>query len=277
MSVSELAPGADAAPVTRSAPFVLVTGGKGGVGKSTLTADLGVHLAAQGLRVLLVDLDLGLANLDVLLGLGAGRNVEDALEGRCEFEDCVVTGPEGVHVLPAGSGTADMGRPDGDRRARLLEAIGRLSARYDLVIGDSAAGIGHDVLGFAAAADHVLVVTTPQAAALTDAYGLIKALDTWAHEAGVEVPTPEVLVNLVSGLDEADATARRLQRVCERFLCRRPRAAGWLPSSAGRPVPVRGAGQSLIGGPNSLYHNCLARIAGRVQRWLEGPVAVPAP
>ena len=143
MNVSELAPGPAAAPGTRSAPFVLVTGGKGGVGKSTLTADLGVHLAAQGLRVLLVDLDLGLANLDVLLGLGAGRNVEDALEGRCEFEDCVVAGPEGVHVLPAGSGTADMGRPDGDRRARLLEAIGRLSARYDLVIGDSAAGIGH--------------------------------------------------------------------------------------------------------------------------------------
>ena len=89
---------------TRTAPFVLVTGGKGGVGKSTLTADLGVHLAVQGQRVLLVDLDLGLANLDVLLGLGVGRTVEDALEGRCDLEDCVVTGPQGVHVLPAGSG-----------------------------------------------------------------------------------------------------------------------------------------------------------------------------
>lgn len=261
---------------TRTAPFVLVTGGKGGVGKSTLTADLGVHLAAQGQRVLLVDLDLGLANLDVLLGLGVGRNVEDALEGRCDLEDCVVTGPQGVHVLPAGSGTADMGRPDSERRARLIEGIRRLSGSYDLVLGDSAAGIGHDVLGFAAAADHVLVVTTPQAAALTDAYGLIKALDTWAHEAGVEVPTPEVLVNLVSGLDEADATARRLQRVCERFLCRRPRTAGWLPSTTGLPISVQGAGKGLIGGCNSLYHNCLSRIGGRVQRWLEAPRPAPA-
>jgi flagellar biosynthesis protein FlhG len=247
------------------------------VGKSTLTADLGVHLAAQGLRVLLVDLDLGLANLDVLLRLGAGRNLEDALAGRCALEDCVVTGPSGVHVLPAGSGTAEMGRPDAERRARLLEGIRELSAGYDLVVGDSAAGIGHDVLGFAAAADHVLVVTTPQAAALTDAYGLIKALDTWAQEAGVEVPTPELLVNLVSGIDEADATARRLQRVCERFLCRRPRTAGWLPSSAGLPHSVQGVGQALLGGHNSLYHKCLARIGGRVQRWLEGPSPVPAP
>ncbi len=263
---------ASAAADARVAPFLLFTGGKGGVGKSTLSADLGVHLASQGQRVLLVDLDLGLANLDVLLRLNAGRTVEDALDGSCTFGDCVVEGPSGVHVLPAGSGNAAMGRPDSERRARLLAGVRELARDYDLVIGDSAAGIGHDVLAFAAEADHVFVVTTPQPAALTDAYGLIKALDTWAHEAGVEVPTPEVVVNHVNGIEEADATARRLQRVCERFLCRRPRSAGWLPVAASRTGPGTPAASGL-GGHNSLYNKCLCRLAGRVSRWLGGSVA----
>lgn len=240
------------------APFILVTGGKGGVGKTTVTADLGVALARSGLKVLLVDLDLGLANLDIALGLSPGRTLEDALAGRCAFEDCVARGPAGVAVLPASSGNASMGKPDASRREELLGAIRSLGPDYDLVLGDSAAGIGHDVLAFASLADHVLVVTTPAAAALTDAYGLIKALDTWGREEGIEVPTPELVVNQVDGLEQAERTASRLSRVCERFLCRRPRTAGWLPKSAddGRAGDHRG----------SLYGHSLRRLSGRVSR-----------
>ena len=258
---------------TGQAPFLLFTGGKGGVGKSTLTADLGVLLAGRGLRVLLVDLDLGLANLDVLLRLSTSYTLEDALEGKCTFADCVVSGPEGVHVLPAGSGNADMGRPDAERREAVLGAVRELAQAYDLVLGDTAAGIGHDVLAFAAAADHVFVVTTPSPAALTDAYGLIKALDTWGFESGNEVPTPELVVNRVAGLEEAERTALRLRGVCERFLCRRPRTAGWVPFSAEIPRAQRSAGTSPLGGPKSLYQSCLQRLGGRVSRLLSGPPA----
>ncbi len=247
-----------------SAPFLLLTGGKGGVGKTTVAAELGIELAKLDRRVLLVDLDLGLANLDIVLGVQAGRTVEDALAGRCTFEDCVVRGPSGVHVLPAGSGNAAMGLPDEQRRAQLLIALRRLADDYDVVLGDSAAGIGPDVLGFAAVADRVFVVTTPAATALTDAYGLIKALDTWGRESGKEVPTPELVLNLVDGLEEAEATANKLRRVCERFLCRRPHLAGWLP----RIKAPRGRGVARQASSNSLHSHCLRQLAARVSRLL---------
>ncbi len=250
------------------APFLLITGGKGGVGKSTLTADLGVKLASEGLRVLLVDLDLGLANLDVILRLGSGRTTEDALRGICSWDECVVTGPRGVHVLPASSGNREMGRPDSERRVALLAGMRELSRNYDLVIGDSAAGIGPDVLGFAGIADHVFVVTTPNPAALTDAYGLIKALDSWGQEAKTEVPTPEIVVNRVSGLEEADATAIRLQSVCERFLCRKPRRAGWIPFTNSPWADTGGGLYDSSVSSKSLYAKCLERLCGRVSRFL---------
>ena len=109
------------------APFVLVTGGKGGVGKTTVAANLGVEMANAGKRVLIVDLDLGLANLNVLLGLDAPRTLEDALAGAARPEDCVVPGPGGVHVLPAGSGTERMGRLTEDQRERLVELIAEVA------------------------------------------------------------------------------------------------------------------------------------------------------
>ena len=136
-------------------PFVLVTGGKGGVGKSVLAANLGVDLCRAGTRVLLVDLDLGLANLGVLLRLVARHDVEDFLSGERALADCVLRGPAGVAVLPAGSGSADMGRPDAARRRRLFAGLAEVARDYDLVIGDAAAGIGTDGLAFACAADHV--------------------------------------------------------------------------------------------------------------------------
>ena len=125
-------------PRRKATPFLLFTGGKGGVGKTTLTADLGLLLARQGRRVLLVDLDLGLANLDVVLRLRSDRNVEDALAGKCAFEDCVIRGPSGVYLLPAGSGSAEMGRPDSERRA-LAQAAG---ADLRLVVVDASVPLG---------------------------------------------------------------------------------------------------------------------------------------
>jgi flagellar biosynthesis protein FlhG len=263
-------------------PFVLISGGKGGVGKSLVTANLGIELARRGMRVLLVDLDLGLANLNVLLRVSTARNVEDALAGRCTLAECVTDGPGGVHVLPASSGSNAMGRPDDDRNARLFTLLGELATQYDVVLGDGAAGIGPDVLAFAAAADRVLVVTTPEPTALTDAYGLIKALHTFGEESGREVPTPELVVNRAASLEEALSTAAKLRGACERFLARSPKSAGWLPLCA---VVARSAGsqrpfaldQGALDRGGTLARTCLAQLGARVARWthVPGVSAVP--
>lgn len=248
------------------APFVLVTGGKGGVGKTMLAANLGVQLAREGRKVLVVDLDLGLANLNVLLGLTVGRTLEEALDGACSVRECVVQGPGGVHVLPAGSGSEHMGRLDDERRERLLGWLSELARDYDLVLGDSAAGIGPDVLGFAAAADRVLVVTTPDLAALTDAYGLIKALDEHGRRTGQDVPTPEVVVNLSSGVEEGLAVARKLRQVCERFLSRSPRQAGWIPRSTAVSASIADQAPFALAAKKALEQLCLRQISGRLER-----------
>ncbi len=262
-----------AAPSLLAAPLLWVTGGKGGVGKTTLTANLGVELARRGYRVLLVDFDLGLGNLDVLLRLRPERTLEDAYRGRCRTERCVVRAPHGLDVLPAASGSPEMAAADPVRRAWLFGELERLGAAYDVVLGDSAAGIGPDVLASAAAAGRVWVVTTPDPAALTDAYGLIKALDSWAGACGGDVATPELVVNLAGDVEEAERVARRLTRVCERFLARAPRLAGWLPRARGVADAARFQRPFALGRDESLEVACLRRLVAALEPWLPPPAA----
>jgi len=274
-----------------AAHFVVVTGGKGGVGKTSLVTSVGVVLARAGERVLAVDLDLGLGDVSVMLRVNARATIEDHLAGERSIEECIHAGPGGLCVLPAGSGTLAMGRPDAARRRRILEGLAGVADRYDLILADTAAGIGPDVLDFCAAADRVLLVTAPEPAAVTDAYGLIKALDALGRESGPDVPTPELVVNLCSGSEEAERTAARLRAVCERFLARSPRLLGWLPRCAAVrdgvwsevPFALSDGAESgnprarATGGPaagRSLAGRCLARLASEIRAGLDATRAL---
>jgi len=246
-------------------PFVFVTGGKGGVGKSTIALNLAIQLARDGARALLCDLDLGLANLSVLMRVRPERDVEHLLDGRASLSECLVAGPAGLALLPASSGTPAMAHPDAERRSRLLAAIEASDEPFDVVVGDSASGIGADVLAFGAHAHQVLVVTTPEPTALTDAYGTYKALDAWSLEQGVELPTPELFLNMVRDPSEARSIEARFRSTCERFLARSPRMAGWLPRSARVADACRKQRPFALGQSGDLERGAVQKLARRVQ------------
>lgn len=246
-------------------PFALVTGGKGGVGKSSLALNLALALGRLGRRVLLVDLDLGLGDLAVLMKLSPARTLEAFFDGTAELAACRIALDRGVDLLPGGTGSGELARPDSARRAQLFAALDGLAGDYDLVLADSAAGIGPEELAFATAADCVLCVATPDPASVTDAYGIVKALDQYAERAGVEVATPALVLNRVAGAAEAESLASRLARVTRRFLSRRPRLIGWCPESNSVRDATRTQRAFVTSAPRSLSAQCAMRLAGRLE------------
>ncbi|MEZ4218375.1 MAG: MinD/ParA family protein [Myxococcota bacterium] len=202
-----------------------VLSGKGGVGKTNLVANLAVAAGALGGRVLVVDGDLGLANVDVLLGLTPHLDLE-RLEGR-PLADAIVEGPRGIHVLPASSGSARLAALGPRDHARLVEALSALAPRYDLALVDCGPGIGATALGFATACARAWVVTNAEPTSLADAYATVKVL-AQARPA----PRTELLVNDAASDREARETHAQLERMALRFLGVELGFAGAVPRDA---------------------------------------------
>lgn len=161
---------------------VSVTSGKGGVGKTAVVANVGIALARQGRKVLIIDADLGLANIDVILGLAPEYNLNHFFNGERTLEEIMIEGPHGLKILPAGSGVQQYTRLDGQLKMRFIEAIDNLQENFDLVLIDTEAGISDNVTYFNVAAQDILVVTTPEPTAITDAYALMKLLSSQYHQ-----------------------------------------------------------------------------------------------
>jgi len=192
---------------------IAVTGGKGGVGKTNVSINLSLALADQGQRVVLMDADLGLANIDVLLGLTAGRNIADVLAGDCSLADVLVDGPAGVKIVPASSGTQQMTQLGPLEHAGLINAFSELSDQLDVLIIDTAAGISEQVVSFVRAAQEVLIVVCDEPTSITDAYALIKVLNTQ-----YDIYRFRILANMVRSNQEAQHLYYKLSHVTERFL-----------------------------------------------------------
>ncbi len=192
---------------------VAVTGGKGGVGKSNVTLNVGMSLAAQGKRVLILDADLGLANIDVMLGLRVHKNLSHVLSGQCSLDEIIVEGPNGLMIIPATSGTQSMVELSASEHAGLIRAFSELKTPIDILLVDTAAGISDMVMSFARAAQDVMVVVCDEPTSITDAYALIKLL---SREYGVF--RFRIVANMVRSLREGQDLFTKLTRVTDRFL-----------------------------------------------------------
>ena len=155
---------------------IAVTSGKGGVGKTSLVANLAFLLGEMGTRVLVLDADMGLANIDVLLGLSPQYTLKDFLDGTLALRDILIEGPGAMKILPAGSGVLELTDLNREQRLSLVGEINALGRDHDLLLIDTAAGVSSNVLHFNALAEEVIVVVTPQPASITDAYALIKLM-----------------------------------------------------------------------------------------------------
>jgi flagellar biosynthesis protein FlhG len=244
----------------RAGYTIAVTSGKGGVGKTQVSANLSLALASRGLRTLAVDLDLGLANLDVLFGVTASRDLRHVVEGRAAPSSCIVPVPGHLDLLPASSGVGRMAALDVDDRDRVWAGIDAAAAPYDVVVLDTAAGIGRTVLDGLLRSDRIVLVTTPDPAALTDAYALLKVL---AAEGAGTAPVG-LVVNMASDAGEALEAFRKLRRVVRGFLgCELELVAG-ITRDAAVARAARLQRPLLLDRPGSPAARTLDRIGARL-------------
>ncbi len=246
---------------TRSALVVAVASGKGGVGKSTVAVNLSICLASEGLRVTLVDVDLGLANADLLLDIQPRYTLAHVLSGERTLEEIVQEGPEGIQFIPGASGIPECADLSDFERRSLLDQLKKLEISTDIVVLDCGAGISRNVLGFALAADVVLVITTPQPPAVTDAYALIKALHRDAFRGRIGL-----LVNLVQRKAEGQDVFRRLSGVAQRFLGCSVADFGYMLADQAVELAVRARSPVVLSRPGSNASACLASVASTLMR-----------
>ena len=198
----------------RKIPRVItVTSGKGGVGKTNLAVNLGIALSRLGQRVVVMDADLGLANVDIIMGVVPMHSLSDVVRGTKTLEEILISGPEGVKVIPGGSGLADLANLSYEQRDRLLDGLLSLETMAEIMLIDCSAGLSRTVLSFISAADEVIVITTPEPTAITDAYGIIKVVTKYKIHDRVSL-----VVNQVRDHREASEIAGRFADVSRKFL-----------------------------------------------------------
>jgi flagellar biosynthesis protein FlhG len=245
----------------RPVQVIAVSGGKGGVGKTSVAVNLAAALASSR-RVLLLDGDLGLANVDVFLGLSPRYTLAHVLSGERTLDEILVEAPQGFHIVPAASGAAHLANLDAATHLGLVQAFSALATRLDVLIIDTAAGIAHGVTQFSQAAQQVLVVICDEPASLTDAYALVKVL---SRNHGVR--RFRVLANMTRTHGMGEELFRRFERVTARFLDVVLDFVGEIPDDDCLRRAVRAQRTVFDLYPSSPAARAFKRLAGRAGTW----------
>ncbi|MCR4400972.1 MAG: MinD/ParA family protein, partial [Syntrophomonadaceae bacterium] len=238
---------------------IAVTSGKGGVGKTNLALNLALALAQKGLKVTLLDADMGMANIDIIMGLVPEYNLYHVLRGEKSIRDIMLTGPFGLKFIPGGSGIQELANLSEDELARVVAELGRLDGESDVLLIDTGAGIANNVLAFVTAADDIIVVTSPEPTSLTDAYGIIKVAAARRARG-----TIYLVVNRVGIEAEGTLVAHKLTTVAQRFLGVEVAALGSVLEDEAVERAVRSQEPLLVAYPGSPAARGVRAIADRI-------------
>ena len=246
---------------TERAKVLTVTSGKGGVGKTNISANLAICLAASGKKVVLLDADLGLGNLDLVMNISSRANLSHVVSGKKTLEEVIQIGPAGVEVICGGSGIEELANLNQFQRKRLLSELDDLQNDADVIIIDTGAGISSSVVSFCQAADHVLVVTTPEPSAMTDAYAMIKVLAGRNYDGRMSL-----VVNMAATVSEGKRIYRQIADVAMRFLDMPIYEAGVLCKTDKLTTAVRKRLPVVLAYPRARITSSLAAMAARLSR-----------
>ena len=256
------------APVAgHSAHVVAVVSGKGGVGKTMVAVNLSIAMAARGHRVALFDMDMGLANADIILGVETRGTWSDVLMGRRSITEVAVQAPGNISFVPGASGVAHMADLSEFERHQLIAAMRRVEQDHDVVVLDCGAGISRNVMNWLAVADTILVVTTPEPTALTDAYAMIMTYAACAEPVGWGGQGRAcigLVVNSADSRHEGHEVYERVAGVCARFLHLPVDDFGYILRDEHVPAAVRQRRPVLLSFPRSPAGACLMSLAVRL-------------
>ena len=255
-------------PLPTKARVITVTSGKGGVGKTNFTVGLALAFARMDQKVLVIDADLGLSNVDVILGCSPPGNLFQVLQNGYSLNDVVSDGPLGIKFISGGSGIYDLSNLSDAQLQYFLSQIAQFDSWADIILIDTGAGLNRTVLNFVMAADEVIIITTPEPTAVTDAYAMIKTYATHRGNSPVRL-----VVNRVRELADGEGVVNKLGKVSQRFLGLSVSSLGFIFEDRQLQKAVASQVPLMIAYPDSIAARCIDRIAHAL---LHGET-VPAP
>jgi flagellar biosynthesis protein FlhG len=248
--------------IKKPVQVIAISGGKGGVGKSTLSLNLSLALCELRNRVLLFDADLGLANIDVMLGLKSGKNLSHVLKGEVDLREVVIDGPQGLKIVPAASGIQHMSELNSMEHAGLIRSFSSLADDVDTLIIDTAAGISNTVVSFAQAAQEVILVVCDEPTSITDAYALMKILNKQ-----FQMNRFKVVANMVRTPQEGRNMFAKLIKVSDRFLNVALEYIGSVPFDENVRKAIKKRSPVIQSFPNTPASIAIKSIAKKVDGW----------